>query len=398
MPTLGPYKVHWFVNGFIALLVGISLGLMIRKWLWYATAFIVFLFFNYLFSIGYDWKETINTLVGPLLFYYVTMLIDNNLLITKGIMKTVYIYIVLALVPLGIAVLQYIGLAPLTILAFDYINMTKIDGEFVPRVNGFLYHPSELANIGYLLFAMLTVLTKNKFFVHPYFVIFFILQLMILIKSSIAGLMLLFFYFLYCQLGFSKKLQNALIVVGLVCFAGLVILLFREMGALISEKILSPRRNMIFEPGILTNRGRMWSIYAYAIRDLYEIKHCLFGSGFGSNQTLFLHGDKTLGIWPQDDYIPHPHNQFLSIFINGGLALMGVYGFILSKSYFSLRRFTKTAYSLTPILIIFLLSSGMTVLVLDRFSIWVMLSFLLIIFYVQQKNLQEKINLANKGD
>lgn len=372
--------------------------MMIKKWYRFASLFIIFLIGNYIFSIGYDWKETINTLVGPFLFYYVTMLIDHDLLITKGIMKTVYTYIVLAFVPLGIAVLQYIGLAPLTILAFDYINMTKIDGEFVPRVNGFLYHPSELANIGYLLFSMLTVLTKNKFLVHPYFVVFFILQLMILIKSSIAGLMLLFLYFLYCQLGFSKKLQNVLIAIGVICFLGLMVLLFREMSAIISEKILSPRRNMLFEPGILTNRGRMWSIYFYSIGDLYKGQHLLFGSGFGSNQDLFIHGDKTLSIWPQDDYIPHPHNQFLSIFINGGMYLMAIYGAILAKSYFSLRRFAKSAYSLSPILIIFLLSSGMTVLVLDRFSIWVMLSFLLIIFYVQQKNIQDKQDIINASD
>ena len=57
-----------------------------------------------------------------------------------------------------------------------------------------------------------------------------------------------------------------------------------------------------------------------------------------------------------------------------------------------MKRFVKSTYSMTPILVIFLLSSGMTVLVLDRFSMWVMLSFLLIIFYVQQKNRQNEMD------
>ncbi len=383
-PKIGSFKLHWFFNGGIALLVLISLGLLIKKWKIHAFVIGCFLFLNAACSVKYDVGEAINTLVGPFLFYYFLILVEHKLIIRKGLWKLLYIYLAMSFVPLSIAVLQFIGLAPLTIWAFDYVNVTRIDGQAVARVNGFLYHPSELANINYLLFSMLTVWTNAKFLILPLFVLFFLLQMLILIKSTIAGTFLLLTYFVYCHVKLQMSAQRMIFF--MCCFGGLMIfaLYYQEIAALLSDKILSHRKNIIFEPSFLTNRGRMWSIYAYSISEMFGLENYLFGSGFGSNKELFIHGMQKVKIWPNPDYIPHPHNQFLSIFINGGLALMLIYSYLFIKLYAILKKLMDIRYSMFPIVMIFLFTSGLTVLVLDRFSSWVSMVFMLVIFYLRQ--------------
>ncbi len=388
MPSIGPFKLHWYFNGITLLSIFISMALYIKKWIYPAILLAIFIVLNIAFSIRLNIGETINTLGGPILFSYFILLLKNECLL-RGQDKILYIFIACSLIPLIIALFQFLNIIPLTIFAFTFINETKVNGIIVQRPNGFLFHASELANIAYFLFAIIIVKMPRKYF-FLFFIIFFIFQLILVIKSAIGGFILLSFYLLIAPIKFSKNLNRFLIVTSTLLISGIYLIFNDVINEALVAQFLSSKNEMIFNPDIFTGRGRMWTIFLIAIYHHFDLMHYLFGGGFGVSTYLFELGmEKTSVLWVYK-YIPHPHNELLNTFINGGVVLMSLYYFLFKRAIKVLSTFNTTYYSFIPILLIVFITAGLTVPIFDRFIFWICVSFLFITLKEKSTNIESK--------
>ncbi len=388
-PPLGGFKIHWFTNGFTTLLICISLFFLLKKWLYKAAFLGVFLVANVIFSINTSITELLNTLSGPLIFVYFIILVEKDLLIIKGAREILYIFVLTSMVPIMIAILQFIGILPFNIWAFNAINITRPFGEPIQRVNGYLYHASELANIAFFIFTILVIMLR-RIYIAPLFLFFFAFQIILLIKSSIGGFLILTTYLLVCPIKFDWQVRN-LSKIAAVLGAALVILLFGDhlMHFAVDKFLPDSTRNQFYlSPDIFTGRGRIWSIYFYGIAKYFSPMNFIFGGGFGASKHMFDLILPETGILWVADFTPHPHNEFLHLFVNGGAVFMGLYVAVFLWCSKVIKKFNRTPYRLNPITLIVFITAGMTVPISDRFVFWLAFSFLLIAFRLKSLSME----------
>lgn len=378
-PPLGGFKLHWFSNGFITLLVVVSLFFLLNKWKFRASFLGVFLVFNVLFGVHTNFGELLNTLSGPLILVYFIIIVERGLLITKGLRVVLYVFLLTSMLPITIAILQFVGLLPFNIWAFNAVNITRPFGEPIQRVNGYLYHASELANIAFFIFTILVVMFR-RIYIAPFFVFFFLFQGILLIKSSIGGFLILTMYLVASPIAFKWEVKRVVGILGLLIVALLYILAGDEIMYMLQSKFGTDKKQFYLPPDIFTGRGRIWSIYIYGILKYFNPLNYLFGGGFGCGKYMFdLILPDTKIAWVAE-FTPHPHNEFLHLFVNGGVIFMGLYVYIYHWAARVIKKFNTTPYGLIPVTLIVFITAGMTVPISDRFVFWLSFSFLLIAF------------------
>ena len=127
----------------------------------------------------------------------------------------------------------------------------------------------------------------------------------------------------------------------------------------------------------------MWSTFIFSIAEKYEAQNYLFGGGFGVYEDLFVYGDSKLKMWFKQDYIPTPHNQFLSTFVSGGITLLIFYGSLFVWANRVIKYNGKMLYSFLILLVVLVFTSGITMPLFDKFITWVSLAFISLAIYLK---------------
>lgn len=395
-PSIGGFKIHWFTNGFTTLLVLISLFFLLKKWKIKAVFLGIFVVINVIFGVHTSFGELMNTLSGPLIFLYFLIIVEKGLLITKGLKEVLYVFVLTCMIPISIAIFQFVGLLPFNIWAFNAVNITRPFGEPIQRVNGYLYHASELANIAFFIFTILVIMTK-RLYIAPLFVFFFIFQGILLIKSSIGGFLILATYMLVSPIKFNWEVKNVAGITGILAVAVLYVVAGDQIMHVLHSKFATDSDKFYLPPDIFTGRGRIWSIYFYGIFKYFSPLNYIFGGGFGSGKYMFdLILPSTKISWVAS-FTPHPHNEFLHLFVNGGLVFIGFYIYVFNWSSKIIKKFNTTPYRIIPITLIVFITAGMTVPISDRFVFWLAFSFLVIAFKLKSMSTTAKREETTKA-
>jgi len=326
-----------------------------------------------------------------LIFVYFLIIVEKGLLITKGLKEVLYVFVLTCMLPILIAIFQFVGVLPFNIWAFDAVNITRPFGEPIQRVNGYLYHASELANIAFFVFAILVIKTKRLYIV-PFFIFFFLFQGILLIKSSIGGFFILTMYMLVSPIKFNWEVKNVAGIIGIFGVACLYIFAGDQIMHMLHSKFSTDSDKFYLPPDIFTGRGRIWSIYFYGIFKYFSPLNYIFGGGFGSGKYMFdLILPSTQIAWVAS-FTPHPHNEFLHLFVNGGAVFIGLYVYVFHWSSKIIKKFNTTPYRIIPITLIVFITAGMTVPISDRFVFWLSFSFLVLAFRLKSIKVVKKNN------
>lgn len=320
---------------------------------------------------------------GPVILMSVILMLRSDVLNQKIMLRLKWQFIIAALIPIIIASLQYFDLAPYKFLNSTYVNYTKIDGTWVPRISGFFYHGNELvtlsffialiavfgsrANKGLLVMLALVcfaVLTRYKSFIATSAICFMVYA--IFMNKAGAQFLQRVTRKQFVQFGW---LFISLAICGVVLFMYLNI---QEMG-------------VPFKKEMLTGRGGIWGVYYKALQSYHFDQH-LIGPGIGTAKVQFaFHATPEqyypLRLKPDLDVWPHPHNPWLGAYVNAGVCGIMLLFYTLnqwSKTYFSKPRIgAENAFGFAAIALPFL-TFGVTIYVTQMAIFWICLSFVLI--------------------
>ena len=379
-PPVGPLKVHWIFFGTLFML---SLLVMIKsrpniEFLFILTLILII---QLIVSVNFNIKEYIDYISGPIAFIILVNIIVNEGR-NRNLLKLLWsLFLLLLSIPVIIAMLQYLKILPLEFLEAKYINVTKFEGGEIQRVNGFLFHGIELSIIIFFLFLNIAVMAKTikKYF---FFLLMIVMEYVIIIKSAI---LLAIAFFVYHALIIEKRFKPLKLLIVVIISVAAFPILFRLIPDLQLDRFQYDFENKLFDPQLFTGRGRIWNVYIKAISN-FDIWQILFGSGFGSFPIIFKQ-NATSDLWHLARWTPHPHNQLLDYFINGGLVWIFLISFVFYTQYKKLKvifvnnqSFKKYYWGivLLPIFIV-----GLTHPIMNMFIYWSCLGFTMVGLYLK---------------
>lgn len=376
LPPIGFLKIHWIYIGLtfiVALLTLIqynhSGGLLL----------VIFFFIVAQLTTGITFSASgfVDFIAGPLVFIAVVSIVvdDVGVSILKKKRKKMLIFFAL---PIVLALLQYVKILPLEFMNARYVNVTQYGTEILQRVNGFLYHGIELVVIIFFFFACIIIPESGL-------KVYFILALMILaefvtiIKAGILAAMMFSGYYAYFIDRRLRSLKS--IAIGIA-----VVLGFSVIYTLIPD--LQNRRfdfnldHFRFDNQLFTGRGYIWNVYIEGLKDFSWLQ-ILFGGGFGSAPTIF----EAHAIGPIN-WSPGTHNTLLELLINGGLFAVLLLTLIHIKQYEKITSYFRAKSSAVrlyyiSVLVIPLLTIGLTAPITSMFIYWCGLSAVVLTFKVK---------------
>lgn len=388
-----PIKLHFIGLGFLFL---ISLFILInnpkKKWfIYFIGAYLAI----QLLQDYWDIKSFIDLFFGSTILICTIEIVANPIISNQTLEKYTNRFQALMWIPITIAVLQYLELLPVTFWNATYVNYAySADGLATPRPNGLLYHGSELSII--LCFAALFQFFQKEKKAFWMIIALLIISLMTYFKAVVGCVGLLFLYYLsYINKGtlsnfriISKPWLIFLIVTGGVIVSFFAINYFRTVHYY---------TGFYFPDQMLTGRGTIWNIYFDAINE-FSIFNYLFGAGAGASFKLFTEYATPENFYPltisaKTDVAFDPHNALLSIFISSGIVglsfFLFLYRMILSqvKRWYPSPDWNKKV--LIGVVLIPLITIGITIGIFDMAIYWCCLSVLLIRWFTFNQNKEE---------
>lgn len=385
-----PTKLHFIGMGLLFLTsLFILLNNPKKKWYVYFLGFYLII---QLFQDYWDIKSFIDLFFGSSILICTLDIIANPILTEQTLNKYTKRFLGLLWIPIAIAVLQYLQVLPITFWNASYINYAySADGVATPRPNGWLYHGSELSII--LCFAVLFQFFKKEKEAFWMIIGILIISLMTYFKAIVGCVGLLFLYYLsYVNKGtlsnfriISKPWLLFFIVMGGVIVSFFAINYFRTVHHY---------TGFYFPDQMLTGRGTIWNIYLDAI-DEFSIFNYFFGAGAGASFKLFTEYATPENFYPlristKTDVAYDPHNALLSIFISSGIIGLGFFLFLYRMILSQIKRWypnpTWNKKVLVGVILIPLITIGITIGIFDMAIYWCCLSMLLIRWYLHNKN------------
>ena len=288
--------------------------------------------------------------------------------------------------PVLFAVAQFFELLPLTFWNATYVNSALVDGVYIPRPNGFLYHGSELSIIICFITLFQYFKSESKSF--------WMLLLMVFICittyfKAILGcvVLLLLYYLLFVNRGPLSKIK-VISKRRIYWYGGLVL----SIGIIIAIQFFSvvySYTGYYFPPDMLTGRGGIWNIYIEGIKD-FTFWNYLFGSGMGSAFELFENyaSSKTFYKLIGNNKLTlryDPHNAVLSLFVNSGIVGVLFVAFIFKTIYTQVigwlpsKNWNKKVFF--GVFLIPLFTIGITIIIYEMAIIWPCIGFLFYRWY-----------------
>ena len=379
-----PLKVHFIAFGITFLVASwILINNPQKKWVIYLFVFYLIIqpFLDY-----WDIKSIIDFFFGPFVLLILIDLLINNRVPDKLLRKYEKRFYYLLWVPVCFAVLQFFDILPLTFWNATYVNSALVNGVYIPRPNGFLYHGSELSIIICFIALFQYFKTEKKSF--------WMLILMIFIcvctyfKAILGCVILLFIYYL---LFVNKGPLSAFKIISKkkIYWYGSIILLIAVTIALQFFNTVHNYTGYYFPPQMLTGRGGIWNIYLEGMKD-FTFWNYLFGSGMGSAFQLFENYASAETFYPlitkkKLDVRYDTHNAVLSIFINSGIVGIIFVGFLFKMIYTQVVTWKPSALwnkrVFFGVFIIPLFTIGVTIIIYEMAIIWSCIGFLFYRWY-----------------
>lgn len=373
-------KIHFIGLGLIFL---ISLYILAsnasKKWILYLSAFYAILQF---FLDKANFKDWIDFFFGPFVILIMLDLLVNEKLPRALLMKYEKRFYQLLWVPIGIGVLQFFEILPLTFWNATYINSTKIGNVYIPRPNGFLYHGSELS----IIICFVTLFQYFRKEANSFWTLLFMIAASIATyyKAIVICTLLLFFYYLAFVNKGPLSTYRLISKKRIIWYGGLIAILISTFLFQYFSKVYE-YTGFLFPPQMLTGRGGIWNIYLEGVKD-FNWWNYLFGSGMGSGQEIFREYASSETFYPlrikkKLEVVYNSHNAILSIFVNAGIIGIGLF-ILLFKIIFNQiaqwkpdPKWNKTVY--VAVFIIPLFSIGITIIIYEMAIIWPCIGFLL---------------------
>ena len=374
LPPLGSLKFHWIYIGLVFL---ITLMVLIKNNR--ATGlFLLILIFSVIqkaIAIDFSIKDIIDFISGPLLFIAVVDIVCYSEIQLETLKSYRKKFLFFAATPIVIAILQFLKLIPLEILNASYVNVTVFGSEKIERVNGYLFHGIELAVIIAFFFINIALLGSNMK-IYILFATMIVLEFITKIKSGILTSITylgFFTYFIDERFKFIKAIVfTCLIIAG----ASFIYILVPDIK---SQRFNFNPSNFKFEEQLFTGRGLIWNIYIKGIRQM-DITQVIFGCGYGSSPEIFR--QNSIGTTAFGKTAPGPHNQFLELFVNGGLFALWFMYFVLQNQYRKLKRLLNNHILVFryywAIILIPLFIMGLTAPIMSMFIYWCGLSYVIV--------------------
>ncbi len=331
----------------------------------------------------WDIKNIIDFLFGPFVLIILFDLLINKKVPELMLLKYQKRFYYLLWLPIGIGVLQYFDLLPITFWNASYVNYSYSGEVPIPRPNGFLYHGSELSII-ICFVALFQFFNKNKvgFLL---FIAIILIAYTTYFKAILGCVLALFFVYLLFK---SKKIRQMLsgisdkIIIVSSLFFGLMVVIATAYYLNLSYK----NTGYFFDPQLMTGRGAIWNIYTDAISD-YSILNYMFGSGIGSGPELFTTYASAKNYYILSIGLPlevayDAHNAILSLFVNSGffgLVSFIFLGIFIFKNVIKWQNDARrNKYLFFVFMLIPIFTIGITIPLFDMAIIWPCLGFLLI--------------------
>jgi hypothetical protein len=336
------------------------------------------------FVLNYwDIKNIIDFLFGPLVLIIMFDLLVNKRIPNDILLKYQKRFFNLLWVPIGIGVLQYFEMLPITFWNASYVNYSYIGDVQIPRPNGFLYHGSELSIL--ICFAAISQFFNKKIVGTILLLAIVIIAYTTYFKAILGCVLALVIVYFFSNIvkmpKFMSRISDKFILIASsigasTLLAGIIAFLFQTYQ----------KTGYFFHPQLMTGRGSIWNIFTDAIAD-YSVLNFLFGSGIGSGPDLFTtyasaENYYILSVGQPLDVAYDAHNALLSLFVNSGLlgliSLVTLYFVIFSHVKTWQNSARKNKYLWLLFTIIPLLTIGITIPLFDMAIIWPCLGFLLI--------------------
>lgn len=361
-----------------------------KKWLLYFTVFYFILQFSFK---EHNFRYAIDYFFGPFVILVMLDIIVNRRLPSNLLKRYYKRFYLLLWLPIIIAIFQYFEVLPLTFWNATYVNATLVDGVSVSRVNGFLYHGSELSIIICYVCLFQYFRTETK--------AFWMLLLLILIASItyfktilVCTILIFIHYMLFVNKGplsqYKLFSRDRIYWYGGIVLAILVALVYNTFSK------IHDYTGHYFDPQMLTGRGGIWNIYIEAIKS-FGIKNYLFGTGFGSEYDLFRVYANSTSYVPKGsikklETLYNSHNALLNIFVNAGIIGLALFFFLFKMIYNQIiqwspsKKWNKAVFF--GIFIIPLVTIGMTIVIYETAIIWPCLGFLLFRWYFHHNQMK----------
>jgi len=374
-----PIKIHFIAFGLIFLC---SLWILVvnssKKWALYFAALYLLLQFT---LDHWSIKGFVDFFFGPFVLIILIDLLVNRRLPLAFLEKYEQRFYHLLWVPVSISILQFFEVLPLTFWNATYVNSAFIDGVYIPRPNGFLYHGSELSII--ICFIALFQYFKKERVSFWMFIVLIFICLATYFKAILACVVLLFLYYLlFVNKGMLSRFK--LISKARIFWYGGVLTLIGAFFALRFFSIVHDYTGYYFPPQMLTGRGGIWNIYLEGIKE-FSWWNYLFGNGMGSATEIFKEYASAETFYPLTiskklHIVYDTHNAMLSIFVNGGIIGLFFIFYIFRIIYNQIKNWSPTAEwnkkVFFGIFIIPLFTIGITINIYEMAIIWPCIGFL----------------------
>ncbi|MEQ8624180.1 MAG: O-antigen ligase family protein [Vicingaceae bacterium] len=382
-----PMKVHFITFGLTFLLVCLFIiQYQSKKWILYIALLYFFLQF---FLSGFFFKDFVDFFFGPFVFLSLIDLLFNNRVSKATLWKYQKRFFILMWAPMIISVLQFLEVFPLTFWNATYINYSIVEGLKTPRVNGFLYHGSELSVV-ILFVAVKQLISKQKyFFPTSLFILLIAYSTYYKALTATVLLMIVYYYSIINPLkifswtkGYFIKDKLLYQTLSLATILSVLFLVYKIQIQEVKE---------LFEPQLLTGRGAIWNVYLQAIKD-FSLAEWLFGAGIGSEPLLFKQYATPELYFPlhsgsSGNLTPDAHNALLSAFLNAGIigVLLYIFLFKLVHSQMKLLKEKSKARATYFLIFIFaIITIGITIPIFKNAIYWIALSFIVYNWFIQK--------------
>ena len=342
LPAVGGIKLSYL---YWVLVLGLASLVLIKRG---KTALLVlvllaWMVLHVLFANVVSFKAVVNVITCLFIFMAGLQCIRYDSVSTATRKLVVILGYTALAVPILVALGQVAGILPINLGGISLTNSTlTVTGKAVQRVNGWLYHPLELAIVGYVFFTILAMSQRRK--IWAYLILVGMMAFLYLVKIKMVLLLGLIFFGYYFFIVDRSYRKLKVVSSGLFLILGIVV-----FTLFVPEKQLGffeIRDNFPYFPDqLLTGRGAIWNIYIKGVDEQFGFKEWLFGYGIGGPSTLFSEA-LTYDLWYPlrrgRTYHPGPHNTFYSVFLTGGLSMIFLFvGFMLYNVKSLRARFIK---------------------------------------------------------
>lgn len=381
-----PIKLHFIGFGLVFLVALAKIILSVRnKWFFYVLS--LYIIIQPLLR-SWDIKSIIDFFFGPLILISILDIIYECNIKPSILKKYTHRFVLLIWIPIIISLLQYTGVMPFTFWNATFINSTlDAFGNDILRPNGFLYHGSELSILICFVGLFQFFKEEKKAFWILLFLIF--CAYATYFKAVVGCMTLLFLYYL----GFINKgglSHYRILSRPWFIFLSLISTISISLFLVYYLNLVKTKTGYYFPPQLLTGRGSIWNIYSEAIKN-YSFFEVIFGAGLGASSSLFTEYATPANFYPlvdnpQSDIAYRPHNSLLNIFIDSGIAGLSLLGFLF---YLVKQRISNWWPSqkwnnrlLIGIVVVPIITIGITIGVFDMAIYWCCLSMLIIRWYI----------------